>query len=80
VLCAPAVELPIERGLAGPSMLADIIVRRWQDHQPLTRLEDIYRREQLDLAKSTLCTWHEQLAELAGPLVDAMFEDAYRDH
>ncbi|HYP91051.1 MAG TPA: transposase [Polyangiaceae bacterium] len=42
-------------GLAGPSMLADTIVRRWQDHQPLTRLEDIYRREQLDLAKSTLC-------------------------
>jgi transposase len=79
VLAAPVVELPIERGLAGPSMLADTIVRRWQDHQPLTRLEDIYRREQLDLAKSTLCTWHEQLAELARPLVEAMFEDAYRE-
>jgi transposase len=79
VLAAPAVELPIERGIAGPSMLADTIVRRWQDHQPLTRLEDIYRREQLDLAKSTLCTWHEQLAALARPLVEAMFEDAYRE-
>lgn len=79
VFAAPAVELPIERGLAGPSMLADTIVRRWQDHQPLTRLSDIYRREQLDIAKSTLCTWHEQLAELARPLVDAMFEDAYRE-
>jgi transposase len=79
VLCAPAIELPLERGLAGPSMLADTIVRRWQDHQPLTRLEDIYRREQLDLAKSTLCTWHEQLADLARPLVEAMFEEAYRE-
>ncbi|HYP88167.1 MAG TPA: transposase, partial [Polyangiaceae bacterium] len=79
VLAAPALELPIDRGLAGPSMLADTIVRRWQDHQPLTRLEGIYRREQLDLAKSTLCTWHEQLADLARPLVKAMFEDAYRD-
>jgi hypothetical protein len=28
VFAAPAVELPIERGLAGPSMLADTIVRR----------------------------------------------------
>jgi transposase len=55
VFAAPTLELPIDRGLAGPSMLADTIVRRWQDHQPLTRLEDIYRREQLDLAKSTLC-------------------------
>ena len=79
VFAAPTLELPIDRGLAGPSMLADTIVRRWQDHQPLTRLEDIYRREQLDLAKSTLCTWHEQLADLARPLVEAMFEDAYRE-
>jgi transposase len=79
VFTAPALELPIERGLAGPSMLADTIVRRWQDHQPLTRLEDIYRREDLDLAKSTICTWHEQLADLARPLVEAMFEDAYRE-
>jgi transposase len=71
VLVAPAAELPIERGTAGPSLLADTIVRRWQDHQPLNRLEDIYRREQLGLAKSTMCTWHEQLAELVHPLVDA---------
>jgi transposase len=76
VLVAPAVELPIERGLAGPGMLADTIVRRWQDHQPLTRLEGIYAREGLPLAKSTICTWHEQLAALAHSLVDAMFFDA----
>jgi len=79
VLAAQTLELPIERGLAGPSLLADTIVRRWQDHQPLTRLSDIYRREQLDVAKSTLCTWHDQLAELVRPLVAAMFEDAYRE-
>lgn len=79
VMVAPAVELPIDRGTAGPSLLADTIVRRWQDHQPLNRLEDIYRREQLGLAKSTICTWHEQLAELVRPLVDAMFQDAYRE-
>jgi transposase len=39
VLSPETVELPIERGLAGPGMLADSIVRRWQDHQPLNRLE-----------------------------------------
>lgn len=77
VLSPEAVELPIQRGLAGPGMLADSIVRRWQDHQPLNRLEGIYAREGLDLAKSTLCGWHEQLAELARPLVAAMLMDAY---
>jgi transposase len=79
MLMAPAVELPIERGVAGPSLLADTLVRRWQDHQPLSRLEDIYGREKLGLPKSTICTWHEYLAELVRPVVDAMFHDAYRE-
>ena len=76
VLVAPTVEMPIERGLAGPTLLADTIVRRWADHQPLSRQEGILAREALDLAKSTLCGWHETLAELAAPLLAAMFVDA----
>src|SRR5262249_35254227 len=70
------VEMPIPRGLAGPGMLADTIVRRWQDHQPLNRLEGIYAREGLDLARSTLRGWHDQLGELVHPLVEAMFREA----
>ena len=76
VLIAEPPELPISRGTAGPAMLADTLVRRWADHQPLNRLEGIYARDGLDLAKSTLSTWHDQLRELAEPLVDAMFTDA----
>jgi hypothetical protein len=53
--------------------------RRWQDHQPLNRLEGIYAREGLDLAKSTLCTWHQTLAALVRPLVAAMLVDASGD-
>jgi hypothetical protein len=58
-------------------MLADSIVRRWQDHQPLHRLEGIYARDGLALARSTLCGWHAELAALARPLVDAMRVDAF---
>jgi transposase len=76
VLVAEPAELPIPRGTAGPAMLADTLVRRWADHQPLNRLEGIYAREGLELAKSTLSTWHDQLRELAEPIVDAMFTDA----
>jgi transposase len=70
------VDLPIPRGVAGPSLLADTIVRRWQDHQPLNRLEGIYGREGLPIPKSTICTWHEELAELVQPLIEAMRTDA----
>lgn len=76
VLQAPPPELPIERALAGPGLLADTIVRRWQDHLPLHRLERIYGREGLDLARSTMCGWHEALAALVKPLVEAMWVDA----
>lgn len=76
VLKAETPELPIERGLAGPGLLADTIVKRWQDHLPLHRQEAIFARDGLELARSTLCGWHEALAELVRPVVEAMWVDA----
>lgn len=76
VLQASPPELPIERGLAGPGLLADTLVRRWQEHLPLHRLERIYGREGLELARSTICTWHGELAALVKPLIEAMWADA----
>lgn len=77
VYMASAVELPIERSIAGPGFLAQTIVYRWWDHQPLNHQQGIYAREGLHVAKSTLCEWHETLADLAHPLGEAMFKDAY---
>ncbi|MBI5487612.1 MAG: transposase, partial [Deltaproteobacteria bacterium] len=78
VLQAPPPELPIERGLAGPGLLGDTIVRRWQDHLPLNRLERIYEREGLMLPRATVCDWHLDLAELVRPLIGAMWSDALK--
>ena len=55
VLTAEPPELPIPKGLAGPGMLADSIVRRWQDNLPAHRLEGIYARDGLELSRSTIC-------------------------
>jgi transposase len=38
VLVGETPELPIERRVAGPGMLADTVVKRWQDHLPLNDL------------------------------------------
>ena len=59
-------------------MLADTIVKRWQDHMPLNRLEDMYARDGVELARSTMCGWHAALAEVVKPLVSAMREDAFK--
>jgi len=78
VLIGDPLELPIPKGLAGPGMLADTIVKRWQDHLPLNRLEDVYARDGVELARSTICGWHGTLAELAKPLIGAMRADALK--
>jgi hypothetical protein len=49
-------------------MLADTIVKRWQDHLPMHRLDDVYARYGIELARSTMRGWHGALAELAKPL------------
>jgi transposase len=76
VVQAPAPQLPIPRGMAGPGMLAETIVKRWDDHQPLHRLERVYGRDGLPLARSTISNWHFQVAELCASLVKAMWLDA----
>ncbi|MBX3217997.1 MAG: transposase [Labilithrix sp.] len=77
VLIAEPLKLPIPRGLAGPGILADTIVKRSQDHMPLNRLEDMSARDGVELARSTMRGWHGALAEIAKPLVSAMREDAF---
>lgn len=76
VLSVAPAELPIEKGMAGPGLLADTVVKRWQDHLPLHRQEAIYARDGIELNRSTICTWHGDLAQLVKPLVEAMRLDA----
>jgi transposase len=78
VFIADPLPLPIAKGAAGPGMLAETVIRRWCDHQPLHRQESIYARDGLEIARSTLCGWHTALTELVLPLVGAMKADAWR--
>jgi transposase len=76
VLVGETPELPIPRSVAGPGLLADTVVKRWQDHLPLHRLEGIYAREGVEIARSTMCGWHEQLSTLCEPLIATIRSDA----
>ena len=78
VLIADPLSLPISKGLAGPGLLADTIIKRWLEHQPLHRQEAAFARERLEIARSTLCGWHEAAAMTALPLIEAMRQDALR--
>jgi len=68
----PAPSLPINRGLAGPGLLAHVLVGKFCDHLPLHRQAEIYARDGIDLDRSTLADWVGQSAALLRPLVDAV--------
>ena len=69
---APAPSRPIERGLAGPGLLAHVIVSKFADHLPLYRQSEIYARQGVEISRSTLAGWVGAASDLLAPLVDAI--------
>jgi len=61
---------PIEKGLAGPGLLAYVITSKLGDHLPLYRLEDIFSRQGVDISRSTMCAWMLAAGQLIDPLVE----------
>lgn len=68
----PAPHRPIDRGLAGPGLLAHILTGKYSDHLPLYRQSEIFAREGIELERSTLAGWVGGAARTLEPLVDAL--------
>jgi transposase len=64
----------VEKGLAGPGLIAHIATSKYADHLPLYRLEGIFARYGIEISRSTMCDWMADVARLAGPLVRLMRE------
>ncbi len=72
IVQAQAPSRPIERGVAGPGLLAHVLVSKYCDHLPLYRQSEIYAREGVDLERSTLADWVGGTSALLAPLVGAL--------
>ena len=70
IVQTPAPSRPIERGLAGPNLLAHVLVSKYADHLPLYRQSEIFAREGIDLDRSTLADWVGAASYLLAPLID----------
>jgi transposase len=68
VVIAPKPPQPIDRGLPGPGLGAQIIVDKYQDHVPLYRSEARFERLGVTLPRSTMCDWMAAFANLLTPL------------
>jgi len=63
---------PIDRGLAGPGLLAHILTSKYADHLPLYRQAQIYAREGVELERSTMAEWVGGCFRLLDPLIESL--------
>ncbi|MBF6571759.1 MAG: IS66 family transposase [Candidatus Binataceae bacterium] len=72
VVQAPAPERPVDRGMAGPGLLAHVLTGKYADHLPLYRQSQIYARQGVQLDRSTLAKWVGEASGLLEPLVEVL--------
>jgi transposase len=72
IVQAAAPSRPVARGVAGPGLLAHVVVGKFCDHLPLDRQSRIYARSGVELDRSMLAGWIARASELLDPLVEAL--------
>jgi transposase len=70
VVIAPMPPRPIDKGIAGPGLLAYVLTSKYADHLPLTRLRGMMRRSRIDIHVSTMCDWVARMADLLMPICE----------
>lgn len=74
IVQAPAPSRPLQRSMAGPALLANVLVSKYCDHLPLYRQAEIAARQGVELERSTLAEWVGGTSALLQPLVDAVHQ------
>ena len=64
----------IDKGIAGPGLLADIFVNKFSNHLPAYRQSQMFEREGIDISRSTISSWLGQGAKLLEPIAELIRE------
>jgi transposase len=72
IVQAEAPSRPIERGMAGPGLLAHVLVSKYCHHLPLYRQEEMYAREGVDIDRGTMAAWVGGASQVLAPLVERL--------
>ena len=73
-------EMAIDKGMAGPGLLAYIATSKFADYLPLYRLEDIFQRQGFEISRATQSVWCGDMADLAETLWELMGERVRASH
>jgi transposase len=77
---AAKAEAAIEKGMAGPGLLAYIVSSKFSDYLPLYRLENIFERQGFEISRATQSIWCGDVADLVAPLYELMAERVRQSH
>jgi len=80
IATAAKAETAIEKGFAGPGLLAYIVTSKFADYLPLYRLEDIFERQGFAISRATQSVWCGDVADLVEPLYRRMAERIRQSH
>jgi transposase len=71
---------PIEKGMAGPGLLAYVITSKYADYLPLYRLQNIFGRNGFEIDRATPTVWCGDVADLVRPLYQVMVQSVLQSH
>jgi transposase len=77
---AARAESPIDKGMAGPGLLAYIVASKFAEYLPLYRLEAIFARQGFEISRATQSVWCGDVADLVEPLYQRMAERVRQSH
>ena len=80
IATAAKAETAIEKGFAGPGLLAYIVTSKFADYLPLYRLEDIFERQGFAISRATQSVWCGDVADVVEPLYRRMAERVRQSH
>ncbi|HSW46192.1 MAG TPA: IS66 family transposase [Phycisphaerae bacterium] len=80
IVVAEKPTAPIDKGLAGPGLLAHVATSKFADFLPLYRLEAFFERLGVHIDRATMCVWMRDIAELALPLYQLMVRRVLASH
>src|ERR1700731_4843866 len=80
IATAAKAEMAIEKGFAGPGLLAYIVTSKFADYLPLYRLEDIFERQAFEISRATQSVWCGDVADVVEPLYRRMAERVRQSH
>ena len=69
-LIADLPSFPIEKGIAGASLLAQIMVDKYVDHLPIHRQVQRFSRENVHIPANTISGWQDSISHLILPLFE----------